>query len=154
MKKHVKLFEDWKLNEYGLRQEMNMKVSLSLEPDISEDIFSSSLANGVGYLQGYGLELTWDDNEYKRAKDRVKGENGKAIIEDILMEILKDGGTLTFIDREGDGEYTSTITIKDVWEKVKTAPYRNIINIIDGNDDVDDADAILQTVFFGEVIFG
>ncbi len=55
MKKHVKLFEDWKLNEYGLRQEMNMKVSLSLEPDVSEDIFSRSLANGVGNLQGYGL---------------------------------------------------------------------------------------------------
>jgi len=151
MKKHVKLFEDWNLNEYGLKQEMKMKISLNLEPDVSEDIFFDSLANGLEYMSGYGLKLEWDENEYKVAKEKL----GKGItFEDVLMEILKDGGTLTFIDIENDGEYTSTITIKDVWEKVKTAPYRNIINIIDGNDDVDDADAILQTVFFGEVIFG
>ena len=151
MKKHVKLFEDWNLNEHGLKQEMKMNISLNLEPDVSEDIFFYSLANGLGYMSGYGLELKWDQNEYKKAKEKLDSET---TFEDVLMEILRDGGSITFEDIEYDGEYNSTITIKDVREKVKTAPYRNIINIIDGNGDADDADAILQTVFFGEVIFG
>ena len=133
----------------GLRQEM--RISLNLEPDVSEDIFFDSLANGLSYMSGYGLELTWDENEYKKAKEKLG--NGTTF-EDILMEILRDGGSITFEDIEYDGEYNSTITIKDVREKVKTAPYRNIINIVDENADADDYDAVLQTVFFGKVIFG
>jgi hypothetical protein len=31
---------------------------------------------------------------------------------------------------------------------------RNLLNIINEEDDIDDADAVLQTLFFGEVIFG
>lgn len=151
MKKHVKLFEDWNLQESGLGLRQEMRISLNLEPDVSEDIFFESLANGLSYMSGYGLELTWDENEYKKAKEKLG--NGTTF-EDVLMEVLRDGGSLTFIDHEGDGEYTSTITIEDVREKVKTAPYRNIINIVDENADADDYDAVLQTVFFGEVVFG
>ena len=37
---------------------------------------------------------------------------------------------------------------------MKKVPTKNILNIINEEDDVDDADAVLQYILFGELIFG
>ena len=123
-----------------------------LTPEESEEYFFNALCNavGTGYMSSYGLDLTTNQGEYNRA--RVKLEN--PVYEDILMQILRDGGKLTFEDIEGDGDNTSSITLEDVHNKVQNTPVETLLDMINENDDADTADAILQTVFFNEIIFG
>jgi hypothetical protein len=61
---------------------------------------------------------------------------------------------LTYFDIEGGGGEPWPINLQDVHEKVSNAPARNILNFIKQQDDAEDADVILQTVFMGEVVFG
>ena len=154
MKKYLRNYEDW-VNESDSR---SRNISISLDRDTSESIFFESLANALDYMTGYGLKLKWNSEEYDQAKETLSEiylSNGETVsFEDILMKVLKDGGSLTFEDIEYDGEYTSTITIQDVWDKVQNTPYRNLISMIEENGDASDSDAVLQTVFFGEILFG
>jgi hypothetical protein len=57
------------------------------------------------------------------------------------------------VDHESDDEETS-ITLKDVHERTSRTPPRNLINITTENDDAIDADCVVQTVFFGEIVYG
>lgn len=132
-------------------------MKIVLTPQESEEIFFSALCNayGTGYMDGYGLELKWHDKSYEQAKQRLKERGESPCQEDILLEILRGGGHLTFFDVEGGaGEEPWPINLQDVHDKVCNAPARNILNFIQQQDDAEDADVILQTVFMGEVMFG
>ena len=133
-------------------------MKIQFEKEEAENIFHNALCNavGTGLIRGYGLEMGYDEEDYKLAKEKWQKENPNetACWEDVLMEILKIGKQLTIIDEEGDGEYTSSITIQDVHERVSTVSGRALLNIIQEQDDADDADVVIQTVFFKEVIFG
>lgn len=133
-------------------------MEINLKPEESEEIFYSSLCNavGTGYMEGYGLELTCDRSQYKDCRDHLTRTHPNETIcyEDILMQVLRDGGELTFIDHEGEGDMTRSITMADVHERVKLAGAQVLINFHEEQDDAADADAVLQTVFFEEVIFG
>ena len=121
-----------------------------------EEIFYNSLCNaqGIGYLNSYGVEMSYEPLQYALIREALK-EAGKAICyEDILMEILKRGGSLTYIDIEGEGEMTSTIMMNDVYERIDNVPKTIIGNFLSENDDVVDADVVLQTIFWNKVIFG
>jgi len=123
-----------------------MKVILTHEE--SENLFLVAMCNALGYMTGYGLELEYNEEEYNKA--RKEG----LCYEDVLLEMLRNGGTLTFNDIECDGEYTKTITIQDVHDKVAETPLNHLMDAINEEGDADTSDAILQTVFFGEVVFG
>lgn len=127
-----------------------MQVILTNEESLK--YFHNALCNAVstGYMQGYSLELTYSKDEYKLAKDKLDNP----CYEDVLIQILKDGGSLTFTDLEGDDENTKSITIDDVYEKVQLTPFTHLSDMILEKDDADTADVIIQTVFYGEIIFG
>ena len=138
-----------------------MEIKLSTQE--SEEIFYDALCNAVGngYMQGYGLELQCDRSQYKDSRDHLIRMADEAELmtnvvcyEDVLLQILKDGGELTMTDHEGDGEYTRSIKLADVHERVQKTPIENLTNIINQNDDATDADCVLQTVFFEDIIFG
>ncbi len=126
-----------------------MKITLTHKE--AEDIFHTSLCNteAGSYLQTHGLELTWDYYWYDLARKRLQSP----CIEDILMEILKINGPLHIIDHEGDEENNRTIYLEDVYKNITKVPLNSLENIISENDDVIDADAVLQTIFYTEVIF-
>jgi len=130
-------------------------MKIVLTPQESEEIFFSALCNAysTGYMNGYGLELRWHDESYVRAKKRLKEKGESPCLEDILLEILRGGGHLTYFDVEG-GEEPWPIDLQDIHDKVCNAPVRNILNFIEEQDDAEDADVILQTVFMGEIMFG
>jgi hypothetical protein len=132
-------------------------MKIVLTPEESETIFHTALCNAesTGYMAGYGLQLRWHEESYKKAKDRLK-ERGEGIcLEDILLEILRGGGHLTYFDIEGEaGQEPWPINLQDVHEKVSNAPARAILNFTQQQDDAEDADMILQTVFMGEILFG
>lgn len=129
-------------------------MTIQLTPKESENYFHSALCNGLGYIGGHGLSLNCSDLEYRKAKKELKAKDLKfTCYEDVLLQILKDGGSLEIIDEE-EGYYTSSITLKDVHERVSKTDSRFLIQMEQGNDDAVTADCILQTVFFGEAIFG
>lgn len=134
-----------------------MKIILTHQE--SEQYFYNALCNGLGEMSGYGLELEYNGkhslNEYDIAKQHLLDEGKTGICyEDVLMQILKDGNTLTMVDIEGDGEYTRSITLQDVHNKVQNTQFGHLMSMINECDDAITADVILQTVFFDEIVFG
>lgn len=127
-----------------------MKIQLTTEE--SENIFLNSLCNGH-QIADYGLQLDYDKKEYDKAKERLKAKGESPCLEDVWMEILRGGGSLTLVDEE-DGIEPSTITLKEVHERVQEAPVRHLLDAINEHDDGDTADVILQSVFYQDVIFG
>jgi hypothetical protein len=125
-----------------------MKIVLTEQE--SEEYFYNSLCNSLGYLEGYGLSLFYDSTEYKEAKSKLNNP----CFEDVLMQILKDGGTLHLKDIEGEGEMDSSITLQDVHERVSITPFKHLSDMMSENDDAETGDVILQTVFFRELVFG
>jgi hypothetical protein len=131
-------------------------MKIILTPQESEEIFHAALCNAesTGHMAGYGLQLRWHEKSYKEAKERLKERGEDVCQEDILLEILRGGGHLTYFDIEGGGGEPWPINLQDVHEMVSNAPARNLLNFIEQEDDAEDADVILQTVFMGEVVFG
>jgi len=126
-------------------------MEIKLNAKESEEYFYNAMCNGFGYMSGYGLELEYDLEEYKTSRTNL---GGTPCFEDVLMQMLKDGYKITMVDVECEGEYTRTIGIEDVHNKVGQTPIEHLSDMINENDDATTADVILQTVFFEEIIFG
>lgn len=132
-------------------------MTITLTTQESENFFFDSLCNGLSELSCYGLELQYKETDYKKAKKNWRAANPNdtsACFEDVLMQILRDGGKLKFIDTEMGGEYTKAITMKDVHERVAKTPIKHLMDQVNDESDAVTADVILQTVLFEDVIFG
>lgn len=127
-------------------------MKISLTPQESEEYFYNALCNaeGSGYMNSYGIKMTFHNRDYLSAKEKLQSP----CYEDILMQILRDGNKLTYQDVEGQGDMTRSINLTDVHERVQLIPVSHILNLFNENDDAETADVILQTVFFQEVVFG
>lgn len=125
-------------------------ITIKLTPEKSLEYFFNSLCNSLGYFTSYGFEVDFNEEEYKKSKEKLTSPS----YEEVFIQMLKDGYGLTVNDIENDGEYTTTIYLKDVVEKVQKTPIRHLSNMINEEDDADTGDVILQTVFFDEVVFG
>lgn len=144
-----------------------MKVTLTNEE--SETHFHNALCNGSD-IRSYGLAIDCKPEDYDEAKKTLIekfnagnypkevmqiGNNKPSIsYEDVLMEILRNGKELCIIDEECDGEYTQSITLKDVHDRVQKTPIDHLMNAVNEQDDAITADMILQTVFYEDIIFG
>ncbi len=131
-------------------------MKIILEPQESEKMFHNALCNGLSYISGYGLTLEVDEQDYKAASQKLKSEkpNETIFYEDVLLEVLRMGNTLSMVDEEGEGENNSTIRLSDVHERVPQTPIRFLTDMINENDDAETADVIIQTVFYQDIIFG
>lgn len=131
-------------------------MEIKLTPQESEEYFYNALCNGLGYVSNYGVSIDYSDEEFADAKTKLGKESPGVFLafEDILMEMLRMGKTLTMVDEEGEGDNNSTITLKEVHERVPNTPTRHLMDMINENDDADTADVIIQQVFYNEIIFG
>ena len=131
-------------------------MKIILEPQESEEMFHTALCNGLSYISSHGLTLEADEQDYQAAKQSLKSKNPDQGIcyEDVLLEVLRIGKSLTLIDEEGDGDNNSTISLSDVHERVSQTPIDHLTNMITENDDAETADVIIQTVFYQDIIFG
>ena len=129
-------------------------VKIVLTPEKSEELFYDALCNGLSYISDYNLELVYESEEYKKSREKLKANtpNNSVCYEDVLMQMLRDGYKLSLLDWES--EEKQSITINDVHQKVQNVGLKDILDCVSGNDDANTADAILQTVFYGEVLFG
>ena len=124
-----------------------MKITLTKEESLN--YFYNALCNGLGYVGAYGIQIDWDEIEYQEAKAKLKSP----CFEDILIQILKDGGTLDFSDKQLSFHEVN-ITLKMVEERVSKTPFKHLLDMVNGNDDAVTADVIIQTVLFEDVVFG
>lgn len=124
-------------------------MEIKLTNKESEDFFFNSLCNGLNQMVYYELRLTYSKSDYEQARSKFSEQ---PCYEDVLMQILRDGNSLTMVDLEGEESYS--INLQDVHERVQQAPFNVLLEVIEERDDADTADAILQQVFFGEVMFG
>jgi hypothetical protein len=129
-------------------------VKIVLTPEKSEELFYDALCNGLSYISDYNLELVYESEEYKKSREKLKANtpNNSVCYEDVLMQMLRDGYKLSLLDWES--EEKQSVTINDVHQKVQKVGLKHILDCVSGNDDANTADAILQTVFYGEVLFG
>jgi hypothetical protein len=129
-------------------------MNINLTHEESEAHFYNAICNGLGELRYYDLELDYDAKEYKAAKQQLsdKQPDTQACWEDVLMEMLRSGNTLWVVD-SNDGE-RHPITLNLVHERVQQTPVNHLMNAINENDDATTADCIIQTVIYGEVIYG
>lgn len=130
-------------------------IKLNLTNEQCEEIFYTALCNGLGYVEsGYGLALKYKPTDYANAKGQLAILKKNTCYEDVLMQMLKIGKVLKMHDIEGDGEHTEYISIERVRERIKNVPVDRLMNFIEEQDDADDADIVIQTVLYNEVIFG
>jgi len=129
-------------------------MNINLTHEESEAHFYNAICNGLGELKYYDLDLDYDAKEYKAAKQQFnnKQPDTQACWEDVLMEMLRSGNTLWIVD-ENDNE-RHPITLDLVHERVQQTPVNHLMNAINENDDATTADCIIQTVIYGEVIYG
>ena len=125
-------------------------MKITLTPEESEEYFYNALCNGLDYFQGYGFDLDYDADQYYKAREKLKSP----CFEDVLMQLLRDGGQLIFKDVENEGEMTRTVTLNDIHERVQNAPIKTLTEMADQEDDAITADIILQTVLFNEILLG
>ena len=151
-------------------------MEIRLTAQESEKIFHHALCNEGGAFRGADCEITWSNTNYKKAKskiqklvdkgeiphfvywasyDKKEGKKPTVCFEDVIMQMLLDGGSLKLIDHNG-GDYNRTITIKEIHERVQKSPVNCIMSLNEGGDggDMWTAFSVLQTVFFEEEIFG
>jgi len=120
-------------------------------PEYCEKIFHDALCNGLDYVQGYGIVLEYDENEYKKTRASMTNP----CYEDVLMEMLRNGYKLYFTDYENDDDSLNVeITLNTVRERVNKLPHWAKLQLIEEQDDADTADAVLQTVAYDDIIFG
>jgi hypothetical protein len=129
-------------------------MNINLTHEESEAHFYNAICNGLGELKYYDLDLDYDAKEYKAAKQQLntKQPDTQACWEDVLMEMLRSGNTLWIVDPNDDKHHPITLDL--VHERVQQTPTRHLMNAINENDDATTADCIIQTVIYGEVIYG
>jgi len=132
------------------------KAKIMASKEVCNEIIYDCLCNGIYSLQAYGLELKYENADYKEAKQKLieKDRNATICFEDVLMEMLKSGKKLVFSDTEcGMDDATLELT-DEIYDRFKNIPSRNIQNLLNEEGDADDCDCCLQTLLYGEIIFG
>jgi hypothetical protein len=129
-------------------------MKIILTPQESEEYFYNALCS-LDYVEsGYGLDLLFSRKAYSDAKISIANSdpNQQMCHEDVLMQILKDGGTLNLYDMEAMED--NIITLADVHERVANTQLDHLMDMIAERGDAITDDVIIQTVFFKEIIFG
>lgn len=129
-----------------------MKIVLTEQE--SENLFYDAMCNGLNELGYYDLELDYNDDEFHQTKRKLNVASPGVMVcwEDVLMEMLREGKSLCIIDINEDERFP--ITLKQVHERVQETPHRHLMDAVNERGDATTADCILQTVIYGEVIYG
>lgn len=130
--------------------EHTFTVQMSINTD---DIVNLLSFEGGGF--DYWAIISTEDDTYeaasRRLTKRLKNKHEMICYEDILANILENGGELTITDRADDKEFTLDM---DMLLKGYKLYFENGGDLDSDNMDANDADAILQYALFGELIYG
>lgn len=130
-----------------------MKIILTNQE--CEDLFVNALCLGMIQMLGHDISVCYDQKDYARAARKLRAlNNGRSQpFESVLMQILRNGGMIRFVDEQVE-EYSTSITLDTIYSRMPDVPFRYLSDSILERDDSDTADAILQYIAYGEIIFG
>lgn len=131
-------------------------AQILLTQDEALKAFYDSLCNvyDSGWFSGYGLKFECDDKAYDAARKKLKDAGVSPCIEDVYLQIVKDGGELKVVDMEGEGENNGSFTLQKIVDNISTTPFDHMADYLNEQDDITTADVILQSILYREVIFG
>lgn len=134
-------------------QDKDFQITLTNEK--AEEIFFNALCNGQYYLGDYGFELFYSKKEYIKAKKELDEKEASNCWEDILMQILRNGQELKLVNLEEDEDEREIfpITLQDVYTNMALVPTFHLMDMLNEKDDAITADAILQTIFFKDIVY-
>lgn len=131
---------------HELAEKLGIEIKFSEQKSL--ELFKDALSNGLGYLRGYDIEEDYSKKEYQQAREKLE----TPCYEDVLIQILKDGGSINFVDYEENG--ITTIHLEDVINNMPKVPLKTLLEVLEERGDAISADVILQTIIFGKVIYG
>lgn len=114
------------------------------------EVLHTALCDGLGQICGYGFQVDYTKEAYTTAKEKLSNP----CYEDVLIQLLKDGEDITFVDVENDGEETSVLNLATFLERYNNVPKDTIKKLKEGDYDANDADDFLQYILFNEITFG
>lgn len=137
-------------------------VSFQIAPMAAEEIFYNALCNTICGTELYGgIGLKTKAIERAQAAENLKKKKelglfiGEICQEDIWMEVLRMGGVIMSVDYEGQcADWERSITLQDVHKNINKLPFWALSQMLEQQDDLTTADAVIQTIFFCEIIFG
>lgn len=130
-----------------------MKLVLT-EQEIETVLLDCFCNGGLSELYSSGIDYAVNKDNYK--KFALDNES----YEDNLINLLKGGGRIKFVDVEGGDNESFFLTLESAKEKLTEITDVNIIEKVkdilleNGNADAYHGWEILQFVLFGEVIYG
>jgi len=130
-------------------------MKIILDKKEAESFFYDAMCNGLNQLGSYDIQIDYSYKDYKAAKATLVAKTKEVVCyEDVLMQIIRMGKPVYVIDMDGH-EHKRTIKLKDIHERVAKTPMRHLLEYVNetGGDAIT-ADAILQTVIYGEIIYG
>ena len=128
-----------------------MEITITATQEEKLNIVHTALCNGLSFMQGYDLEFDIiGDKEQARKNLKEKGVN--ICVEDLMIEVIKLGGNLQVKDYNDDEiHHLNLESIKENFDKIEA---KHILDMNNEHDDAITADCILQTLIYGDVIFG
>lgn len=112
----------------------------------------------VGFLADVSYDNYWASFGTHQDTPKEVYENAKAVNEcreEVWADVLLNGGFLLVEDREEEKDHK--VSLKDIekgFKKFIFACPRNYANIMCEDSDFYDVDNLLQTIIFGEVVYG
>ena len=131
----------------------NNKMKVILTPEEAEQYFFDAMCNGLSIMRDYGLVMHCSESQYQKARSVLKDTNPNDVIcmEDVYMQMIRMGFKLIFVDTTDSLHYE--VGLQEIHERMCNVPIHHLADMHMGQDDADTADAILQTIIIGEIIF-
>jgi len=129
-----------------------MKLQLT-QTEIEAVLLDCFCNGGISELYHSGVEMEIDDNQYQKYQE--KGNS----YEDNLLNILKGGGKIEFVDVEG-GDESVFLTMELAQQRLSDITDEDVIASVGKMDENNyQADAwdgynVIQYILYGEIIFG
>lgn len=131
-------------------------MTLILTDEEIYTVLHSALCNGgIDMLGLSGLEIDYNNADYKAARQTLLDAGINPCLEDVYIQMLKEDKRLSFEDVEGGDGEKFDLTFEQA--KVNLANPKvaeHVLATINEEDDGGTADCILQFAMFNEIVYG
>jgi hypothetical protein len=126
-------------------------MEILLSKSEAEDIFFNCLCDNDIHI--HSLQWIFSKQAYESSKRKWMEtyQGNTPCYEDVVMQMLKDGGKLGIYDLECEEIFY--VTLDEIHERMYKCPIDRLTNVLNEGYDVEDTDVIIQTIFFGDVIY-
>jgi hypothetical protein len=132
-------------NDYGVSHKITREGLLKM---FWTCLTSSSIGFGC-------IELDYDRNAYLEVRDELRKKEKDDCWEDIVVEMLRQGYRLAWIDvEEDDFAKRNWFTLDDLIDNFDNIESHHLADLLGGEDDAVTHDSILQCLLMGEIVYG